>query len=73
MSEKKPNTPAEFSVQSQDISDETLETVAGGMTATTHLNLFLDQKDSSSETMPDGRIIRPEDTLFSPLMARTSF
>jgi len=30
MSEKKPNTPAEFSVQTQDISDEELENVASG-------------------------------------------
>ena len=29
--ETKPNTPAEFSVQSQDISDEELDTVAGGV------------------------------------------
>ena len=31
MSEKKPNTPAEFTVQSQDIADDELDTVAGGV------------------------------------------
>ena len=61
MKETKPNTPAEFSVQSQDISDEQLETVAGGTTAPNRLNLFQKQKDSS-----------PEDTLVSPI-ARVYF
>lgn len=40
MSEKKPNTPAEFSVQSQDISDKQLETVAGGTTVPVIMEYF---------------------------------
>ena len=49
MKETKPNTPTEFSVQSQEISDEELETVTGGTTMTTRVSPFQKQKDSSLE------------------------
>lgn len=40
MSEKKPNPSAELSVQSQDISDKQLETVAGGTTVPVIMEYF---------------------------------
>ena len=72
MDDRKPNTPAEFSVQSQAISDEQLETVAGGTTVPIIKEYFQTQKDSSPET-PDGSLIPPEDTLISPIVARVYF
>jgi len=72
MDERKPNAPAEFSVQSQAISDEQLENVAGGTTVPIIKEYFQTQKNSFSEK-PDGSLIPPEDTLIFPNVARTYF